>query len=455
MVSLDIYIVNISLPTIAHHFDVSTSNVAYVVLAYLLVISSTLLIFGKLCDRFGSRKIYIFGFCFFTIGSFLCGVSPTLGTLVGSRCLQGIGGAMLCAVGPAMIPRYLPKQRRGWAFGINTAVGGLGMTLGAPLGGFITQLLSWNWIFLVNVPLGIAAIFLAGRFIPAGKAPATSHMKGPPFDVVGAVLSLFGLLFLVYALNRGQEAEWDSALTISAFLASAVLLVSFIMWEKRCHDPLLDLGLLRIRGFFYGALASAAALALYGGSCFLLPFYLICVKKLSPGMAGLVLMTYSVVYMVVSPFMGRVSDKVSPRILCASGMALATLTCIFFASALQLQGLVPVIVYCVSLGISYAMFTSPSNNLVLSVAPEDRLGIASGAFRTIRTVGMVIGVTLLETIFSLVIPRTALDTSLTQVALPQALLISGFRNSYIVGALMCGLALVFSFLARGESRSES
>lgn len=455
IVSLDIYIVSISLPTIAHHFDVGTSDVAHVMLAYLLVLSSTLLVFGKLSDRFGFRKVFSLGFCLFTIGSFSCGVSPTLEMLVCSRCLQGLGGAMLCAVGPAMIPRYLPQQHRGWAFGINSTAAGLGMALGAPVGGFITQLLSWNWIFLVNVPLGIAAILVARRVIPSEKTPAISRMKGPPFDVVGALLSFFGLLSLVYALNRGQEAEWAPALTISAFLASVVLLVSFFVWEKRCHDPLLDLSLFRIRSFFYANLATLAALALCAGSAFLLPFYLVFVKELSLGMAGLVLMTYPVVYMVVSPFMGRLSDKVNPRILCSSGMALATVACIFFASTLQLPGLVPVIVYAVLLGISYGMFSAPNNNLVMSVVPEDRQGIASGVFRTIRSVGLVIGVALFETIFQLVIPQTALDTSLARVALPPDILISGFRNSYIVGAFVCGLALVLYLLAKEKDRPEA
>jgi EmrB/QacA subfamily drug resistance transporter len=455
IVSLDIYIVSISLPTIAHHFDVGTSDVACVMLGYLLVLASTLLVFGKLCDRFGFKKVFSLGFYVFTIGSFLCGVSPTLQMLVCARCLQGLGGAMLVAAGPAMIPRYLPEEHRGWAFGINSTAAGLGMALGAPVGGFITELLTWNWIFLVNVPLGIAAIFFARRVIPSEKPPAISRMKGPSFDVVGALLSFVGLLFLIYALNRGQEAEWASALTISAFLASCVLLVSFVIWEGRCHDPLLDLSLFRIRSFLYATLSSIAALVLYGGSLFLLPFYLVFVKNLSPGMAGLVLMIYAVVYTLVSPLMGRLSDKVSPRILCSSGMALATAACIFFASTLQLPALAPVIVYTVWLGVSYGMFNAPNNNLVMSVVPEDRQGIASGVFRTMRSVGLVIGVALFETIFSMVIPQTVLDTSLSRVALPPDILVTGFRNSYIVGAFVCGLAFVLCLLAKEKDRPEA
>jgi len=153
--------------------------------------------------------------------------------------------------------------------------------------------------------------------------------------------------------------------------------------------------------------------------------------------------------------MGRLSDKVSPRVLCSSGMALATAVYIFFVFTLKLPGLLPVILYLLGMGLLYGIFVPSNSNLVMGVVPEERQGIASGVFRTMRNLGLVIGVALFETIFSLVIPRTALDTSLTRLTIPQDVLISGFRNSYIVGAFLCGLAFVLSCLARGESRSET
>lgn len=156
IVVLDAYIVNVSLPAIARYFNVGTSDVVHVIVAYLLIITSTLLLFGKLGDRFGFKKFFMLGFCFFTAGSLLCGISPTLGILIASRCLQGIGGAILYAIGTALIPKHLPEHRRGWAFGTVATAAGLGMAIGAPVGGFITQLLNWHWIFLINVPVGTA-----------------------------------------------------------------------------------------------------------------------------------------------------------------------------------------------------------------------------------------------------------------------------------------------------------
>jgi DHA2 family metal-tetracycline-proton antiporter-like MFS transporter len=451
IVALDTYIVNVSLPSIAHYFNLGTSNVVYVMVAYLLVIASTLPLFGKLGDKFGFKRFFILGFFFFTLGSLLCGISPGIGILIGARCLQGIGGAMLYAIGTAMIPRYLPESRRGLAFGITSTSAGLGMALGAPVGGFITEFFSWQWIFLVNVPVGIASLIIAWRVIPRDEVIDKKKGENPPFDITGAVLSFLGLLTLVYALNRGQETGWTSPLIISLFIISVILLTSFFMWEKRCRDPVLDLALFKITAFRYAALAGLAAFALYAGSNFMMPFYLIHIKDLSMSRVGLIIMIYSVVYMIVSPVMGRLSDRINPIILSSAGMASAIAACAFFAFGLRLPGLVPTIAFIIWLGLSYASFISPNNNRVMGAAPQDRQGIASGVYRTMQMIGMVIGVSVLETIFSLHIPRTALDTSLSQTSVPQNILLNGFNSAYLVGSVICALGLAFSLLARKKA----
>lgn len=216
---------------------------------------------------------------------------------------------------------------------------------------------------------------------------------------------------------------------------------------------MLDLTLFNITGFRYAALAGFAAFALYASNNFLMPFYLIYSKGLTMSMAGLVIMIYSVVYMTVSPVMGRLSDRVSPTTLTSSGMASAMIACAFFAFVLKLSGLLPVIIFIVWLALSYAAFVSPNNNQLMSAAPVDRQGIASGVFRTMQNLGMVIGVSLLETIFSLHIPRAALDTSLSQATLPQDILLNGFHSAYLAGSVICGLGLAFSLLARTRAQT--
>jgi EmrB/QacA subfamily drug resistance transporter len=451
IVALDTYIVNVSLPAIARYFNVGTSDVVNVMVAYLLVITSTLLLFGKLGDRFGFKKFFVLGFCVFTAGSLLCGISPTLGILIGARCLQGIGGAMLYAIGTAMIPRHLPEHRRGFAFGITSTSAGLGMALGAPIGGFITQWLSWHWIFLINVPVGIAAIFVAVHVIPGDKTKAADQQKGSPFDYLGAILSFFGLLALVYALNRGEESGWASPFVILLFVAAAVLLTSFFVRERRCRDPIIDLALFNITVFRYAALSGLSAFALYAGNNFLIPFYLIYSKGLSMSTTGLVIMIYSVTYMTVSPVMGRLSDRISPTVLSSTGMASGLIACAFFSFVLRLPGLLFVIIFIVWLALSYGAFISPNNNRLMCAAPADRQGIASGIYRTTQMLGMVVGVSLLETIFSLHIPGGGLDAGLSQ-AVPRDVLINGFQSAYLAGAVLCGLGLAFSLLARAGAQ---
>ena len=445
IVALDTYIVNVSLPAIALYFKLSTGDVVYVMVAYLLVIASTLLLFGKLGDRFGFKKFFILGFCLFTAGSLSCGLSPSVEILIASRCLQGIGGAMLYAIGTALIPKHLPEHRRGLAFGVTSTTAGLGMALGSPIGGFITQFLSWQWIFLINVPIGIAAIFIALRVIPSDNIMPGIEQKKQRFDFLGAILSFFGLLALVYAINQGQEIGWTSVLIISLFITAAILLSAFFIWERRCRDPILHLALFKIKVFRYAILAGFAAFALYAGSNFLTPFYLVYTRGLSMSQAGLIIMIYSVVYMILSPFMGRFSDKINPTLLASAGIGSAMLACTFFALTLQSAGLFPIVIFFIWLAVSYSAFMSPNNNRLMSVAPIEKQGMASGVYRTVQMLGMVIGVSLLETIFSLHLPKNALDTSLN--AVPQSTLLNGFHSAYLAGAAICAIGLILSLLA--------
>jgi EmrB/QacA subfamily drug resistance transporter len=453
MVVLDDYIVNISLPTIAHYFNVSTGSVVYVTLAYLLVLSSTLPIFGKLGDRLGFKRIFILGFCLFVVGSLFCGVSPSLGLLVGSRCIQGFGGAILYGVGTAIIARYLPEHRKGWAFGILALSSGVGIALGAPLGGFITAWLSWHWVFLVNVPVGILAAIVSIRVLPEDKTQAVGNEPSSRFDLPGAMLSFFGLSLLVYAINRGQESGWTSPFILFLFAAAALLLTMFFVWEKRCPEPMLDLSLFQLGVFKYATLAMFAAFALYAGNNFLMPFYLMLVKGLAPNVAGLVIMIYSVVYVVVSPFMGRLSDRIKPGTLCSSGMAAAALACVFLILAMSYPGVLPVVIFMAWMALSYASFIAPSNNQVMSVVPQERQGIASAVYRTVQHLGMIIGVALFETLFSSVIPLAEVETSLTRAAVPTEVLLSGFRHAYILGVVIGSLAFWLSIMARRKNQN--
>ncbi len=456
MVNVDTYIVNISLPTIAHAFGASTSDVSWIVLSYQLTITSLLMIFGKLGDRLGLKRVFIWGFGLFTVSSLFCGISPTLNILVLSRFIQGIGASVLYALTPAMVPKFLPEKVRGPAFGTLATATALGITVGTPLGGIITGFFSWHWIFLVNIPVGIAAILVCQRVMPND----TKHTKDPEksdhngFDILGASLSFASSLALIYGLSTGREKGWLSPLIAGSFLLFLGTFYTFIRWEKKTAAPLLDLSLFRNKAFTYGNIASGLAYAFLAGNNFLMPFFLMYVKGLKSEAAGFVFLTYSLVYMAIGPISGRLSLRINPRLLCTFGMALGGLSAILFAVTVNARGMVWVFVYFVLLAISIATFCTSNNNVVMGMAPEGKQGIVSGVFRMIMRFGMALGVCIFETIFSLAATANVHSAKAAMGKMSPEMMISGFHITYIAGAVVCFLAMTASIIAKDRGAEQ-
>jgi EmrB/QacA subfamily drug resistance transporter len=456
MVRLNNYTVNVSLPSIAEHFCTGTGQVSRIVMSYLLIITSTLLLFGKLGDRISLKKVFLGGYAVFTIGSLLCGLSPGIYTLIGSRVVQGIGGSMLLATSFAIISRHLPSDRTGWAFGITSTASSLGVATGAPVGGVITGYLSWHWIFFINVPIGITALWVAARNIPEER---TADERGrndrgrERFDFAGGTLSFFGLAMLLYAFNAGKEMGWGSPAIVSSFALALVLLSLLVFRESRISFPLLDLSLFKNLTFTFALCGTFMSYLLVSGNAFILPFYLKATKGLNAQQIGLVLLVYSSIYVLLSSRAGKLADKVNPAMLCTVAMASAAVNTFVFSYTLKLQGLAPAIVFLVWMAVSFVIFFSPNNKQVMSCATRERHGVASGMFNTTTNLGMVFGVALFEAIFAQFsgnVPIRAFGspTSLVQ----QAALFSGFQAAYVCGGIACTGALVFSVLARAQKR---
>lgn len=448
MVLLDGNIVNISLPEIASWFDISTPTVIQIALVYLLMLSSTLIIFGKLAEIYGVRRIFTGGFIVFTLSSLLCGLAPTFSLLLAARVLQAIGGAMLFATSISLITRFIPAERRGWAFGIFSPVTSLGLLIGNPLGGLITGMLDWHWIFFVNVPIGIMAVLFAFSTIPADTREEVKKAVKRRFDYIGSLLSFTGLALLVFFVTKGRDFGWVSWITIGGFIASATLIIGFVLWEKRWEDPILDLSIFENRSFSFALLASVAGFGLMSGSNVLLPFYLIYGLKIDVSHAGFILMTFAVVFSMASPVTGRLSDKVSKVGLTVSGMLLATLICIAFALFLPLLHLGLLFAFMVLFGISYALFITPNNNLVMSLAPEDKQSISSSVFKLGTNMGQMFGLILMQMIFTMKLPRPKGETGFALKSVPVSEMMAGFSWAYIGGAALCVLAILFSLFIR-------
>lgn len=447
MVRLDGYIVTISLPSIARHFHVGMNEASWIVLSYMLVMTGSMLIFGKLGDRLGLKKIFTAGYVFFTLGSLLCGLSTSIYTLDLARGVQGIGGAMMMTGAFAVVSHYLPESITGWAFGLCSLANSLGIMVGAPLGGLITGYLSWHWIFLINIPIGIAAVIIAGKVIPDAP-PVPRAATGRKFDVAGSVLSFIGLSALVYWLSMGNDVGWTSPHIIAAGGTAVAALGGFTLRELRHRDPILNFKLFKNRDFAFANLTTLAALMLLAGGNFLLPFYLEFVKGLEPETVGLVILVYSLVYMPIAPFSGKLSDRINPRLICSAAMLLGLIACLMFVLLLPKAGLMPAVVYLVLLAVSYSLFFPSNNHLVMSLAPLESRGSASGIYTTAMNVSQVVGICLFEGIFSHALPEGASLKNLSPsvAASMSGALTDAFQAAFAAGAAVCLLAFLFSLM---------
>ena len=441
MSKLDVYIVNISLPSIALYFGTTASVVARTVLAYLIVGTSTLLFFGKLGDRFGQKKVFIAGYAVFTFGSLLCGISPNMNILVTSRLVQGLGAAMLISAAYAIIPKYLPKEINGWAFGILSLGAALGIAIGAPVGGIINKFMTWHWVFLVNVPVGIVAIIMSWKLIPSEKMEKQKISVGE-FDIPGTLLSLTGLSLLLYAINIGHSVGWTSYRVLLPMSGSVILLALFSLCELKCKNPILDFSIFKDSRFTFATLSGFFGLAVLGGSSFIMPFYLELGKKLDPMTSGFVLMSFSIGYVIFAPLAGRLADRIQPSLLSTAGMTSLVFALFFFSVTLTIKGLIFPIIYLIWLSISFAVFFSPNNSFVMSIPAADKKGMASGCYNAVGAFGTAMGVAVFETVFSLSSAHSGTVSAIISKAPESAA--HGCKMAFIAGMALAILAVFFS-----------
>ncbi|MGA2223059.1 MAG: MFS transporter [Syntrophobacteraceae bacterium] len=448
IVSLDHYVVNICLPIIAKDLCVGTNEVSRVAVVYFLVMATTLLIFAKVGDRIGLRPVFCLGYAVFGLGSLLCGISPSLNILLFSRCLQGIGGAMLYTSSFAIISRFLPPDITGRAFGILSTAGAFGIITGAPFGGFLAGFFNWHWVFLINVPLTIPAALIAMRVIP--KEEVNPSGAEGSFDIPGAVMGFCGLLTLICALNVGHEMGWRSPMVLLSLGGSVAFLSAFTFRESRTRSPLIDPGIFKNLDFNFTHLATIMAIMFMAGSNFLIPFYLVDAEHLAVERAGMVLMVYSLAYIIVSPLAGWAADRVRPTYLCMVGMFSAASASVFFALFLRSSGLWAVICYLGWLGVSHGLFMSPNTKHVMSIFSSEKKGAVSGLFTTITMLGLVLGVSVFETVFSGKEPSGIILASATAIGKNTASLnqlFPAFERAYWLGGFFCMTAVVLIALA--------
>ena len=395
MVSLDNLVVTTALPQIRTELDVGLAGLEWTVNAYTLAFGVLLLTGATLGERFGRRRVLSIGLAVFTLASAAAAVAPSLEWLVAARAVQGAGGALVLPITLTLLSAVVPPQRRGAALGLWGAVSGLAVALGPLVGGAVVEGLAWQWIFWVNVPIGLALLPLAARSLPHTTG------RGGSLDLVGVGLATTGLLGLLLGLVRGETIGWTSPQVLASLAAGVALLAAFVGWERRAPSPVLPLGMFASRSFSVANVVSLLFTFGVFGSIFLLAQFLQTVQGYSPLEAGLRTLPWTVAPLLVAPLAGPLSDRIGGRPLLALGLTLQATGLALTASAMTTTvayaELVPGFVLA---GVGMGMVFAPLANTVLGGVQRTQEGIASGANNAIREIGGVFGIAVLATVFA-------------------------------------------------------
>lgn len=447
--TIDGSIVNISLNTLVDVFNTNLGAVEWVVLAYLLTLTCLLLLMGRLGDMFGQRRVYAAGFVLFTVASALCGLAWSVGSLIGFRVVQAIGAAMIQAVGPALLVTAFPPKERGTALGAIGSFVAAGILIGPALGGLLLRYVGWQSIFYVNIPVGIAGVWLTLRSI-AADPPAR---RGQVFDVGGALLLLASLFGLLLALTEGPIWGWADPRTLGLlglFLAAGAL---FVAWELRAAQPMIDLRMFRSAAFSLNLLAGFVLFLGLAFNLLLVPLFLQLVYRFDLQATGLALMALPLTLSLTSPLSGRLSDKIGPRALTIAGLCCAAAGLLGVSFTRETTPLWQMIAFLMVIGAGVGLFQSPNNSTVLGNAPREALGVASGLLAVMRTLGQTAGIAVAGAIWaSSVIAINGAPVSPITAA-PPAALAGGFDIAMRVAAALALLAIVPS-LAGGRAVKE-
>jgi EmrB/QacA subfamily drug resistance transporter len=395
MASLDNLVVTTALPSIREHLHASLAGLEWTVNAYTLTFAALLLTGAALGDRFGRRRLFTGGLALFTAGSAAAALAPSIGWLVAARAAQGVGAAVLLPLTLTLLSAAVSPAKRAVAIGAWGAVGGAAVAVGPLVGGAVVEGASWQWIFWLNVPIGLITLPFAWTKLTESRGSVTR------IDLPGVALASLGLLGIVTGVVRGNAHGWTSPSVLGAIVAGAALIGAFIAWERRAAEPMLPLRMFRHRAF---AAANTVSLLMYFGmfgSIFLLAQFLQEVQHYSPLAAGIRTLPWTAMPMVVTPIAGVLYNRVGARTLIATGLALQAAGLGWIAAitsaTVPYLALVPAFVLS---GTGMALFFGASGTVVLSSVRRDQEGIASGTSNALRELGGVFGIAVLSAVFS-------------------------------------------------------
>lgn len=442
MDGMDASVVNIALPSIASSFSIDTSTAAWVSLTYFMMMAGLLLIFGRLADRGIIKRILIAGLAIFTIFSLVCGLATMFEVLIIGRIFQGIGAAIMGACAPLLCVRFLPKNKLGLGMSIIAVGASIGYASGPALGGFITQYLSWNWIFIINLPIGVAGILFLARAIPKDEGYNRSS-----FDVPGSALSMIAIIAGVFAIERSTHMGLDNIQIVAAISISALSTILFILWEKRCKDPLLNLRIFR-SWIFDSVFSAYLIINLVGtGIWYLTPFYLSLAMGFDPAKSGIFMLIPPVVTLIISVPIGRWSDRSGRRwFSIMSCMAMTLASGILFLID-PVNGTTPLIIALVLMGVLWGSCGPAASRIVERIDQREK-GTGSALIAVATYLGASIGAAAFAAFFSLF--SGAGNTPFANLDLQ--VFLKGYHGVMLIGMALAIVAVVLSAIVKDESR---
>jgi EmrB/QacA subfamily drug resistance transporter len=452
MSALDTSVANIALPVIQSRFGVGITTVEWVITAYLLVVSSLLLLLGRFSDLYGHRRVYLTGFCVFTAGSLLCGLSGSVGMLIACRVVQAIGAAMMFSTNSAIIVNNVPPERRGRAFSVIAVAVAVACCAGPVLGGLLAGLFGWQSVFFINIPFGIAGLALAWRTIPKD-----GESKPVPFDFPGGALVFAALFLILLPLDQAGTVAMSPALFASLLASGVAAAVLFVLHERKFKYPLLNLALFRNRVFSASLGAAVFNYMAQFIMAFLAPFYLEKIRLLAPAAAGLLYLPMPLATMAVAPLSGMLSDRHDSRYISSAGMGVMAAG-LFLLSFLNMNTPNWFVMLAMALaGCGSGMFQTPNSSAVMGSAPLEHRGMASGTLATMRNVGMVLGVATSGALFTFFSGKAnVVYTAAHQqgAVLQQASFTYGLHITFIAAGVVALLAMAVSFV-KGRVKTEA
>ncbi len=454
LATIDGSIVNVALPTLVRELNTDFATVQWVVLAYLLTVTTLLLSVGRLADMIGKKQIYTMGFIVFTLGSFLCGLASNVYMLILMRVIQALGATMVFALGTAIVTESFPPQERGRALGIIGTVVSIGIIIGPTLGGLIIDIFSWHWMFFVNIPVGIVGILMIIRFVPNIKPEGNQK-----FDFLGAILLFLSLLLLLAALTVGQNLGFTDIRILALFVAGIACLALFILVEKRAQQPMIDLSLFRQSLLSINLITGFMIFISISGVMILIPFYLENVLGYSTRQVGLLIAVLPISMGIIAPISGSFSDRFGTRIMAVIGLGVLLFGFSLLTTlSVDTSALHFVLLY-IPLGVGMGIFQSPNNSAIMGSAPPDKLGVVSGMLALNRTLGQTTGIAIIGAIWAgltIYYAQPAVIASATD-AVPAAQ-VAALQNSFmfITAIILLALGLAIWALIKGaQSRSNS